>query len=63
MNGSLKLGIIIILVVLVGGLVLSIAKGILALIGPLAIVAGVGLIIYGYISRKALGGGGRRYLP
>ena len=62
MSGSMKLGIIIILTVVLGGLVVKLAGSLLSLIAPLAIVAGVGLIIYGLINRKALGGG-RRYLP
>jgi hypothetical protein len=66
MSGSLKLGILIIVAVVVGGLVLNIIMGLLTglwhLVGPLAVVAGIGLIVYGLISRKPLGGG-RRYLP
>lgn len=67
MSGSLKLGIIIILAVLFGGIVIRIITGVLStiwgLVVPLALVAGIGLVIYGLIDRKAIGGGRRRYLP
>lgn len=66
MSGSIKLGLIIIAAVLVSGIVWRILAGIvgslLGLVAPLAIVVGVGLIVYGLVNRKALGGG-RRYLP
>lgn len=63
MSGSLKLGIMLIVGVLALSLVVSIFGRLLSLIVPLAIVAGVGLILYSLISKKALGGTGRRYLP
>ncbi|MFQ3587135.1 MAG: hypothetical protein SNJ74_11790 [Fimbriimonadaceae bacterium] len=70
MSGTLKLGILLIVGVFAAGLVLKVAaglisliQGILALIVPLAIVAGVGLLLYGLINRKSLGGGSRRLLP
>lgn len=44
-------------------LAISVLKSLINLIMPIAIVAGVGLILYGLINRKALGGSGRRYLP
>jgi len=66
MSGTLKLGIILIVGVIVLGLAFKIVMGIvgqiLSLIVPLAFVAGIGLILYALLSRKALGGG-RRYLP
>lgn len=66
MSGTLKLGIILIVGVIVLGLAFKIVMGIvgqiLGLIVPLAFVAGIGLILYAILSRKALGGG-RRYLP
>jgi hypothetical protein len=66
MSGPLKLGIILIVGVVVLGfafkMVVSLIGGIIGLLMPLAFVAGVGLIIYALLSRKALGGG-RRYLP
>ncbi|HVL40307.1 MAG TPA: hypothetical protein VM328_13030 [Fimbriimonadaceae bacterium] len=65
-NSSVRLGVYLILGVIaisIGiGIFTSLVKSLLALIVPLAIVGGVGLIIYGLISRKPLGGG-RRYLP
>lgn len=63
MSGSLKLGVMLILGVIAVGLAISIIKSVMALITPLAIVLGIGLVIYGLINRSALGGGRRRYLP
>ena len=63
MSGSLKLGIALILGVLAVGIAIRLISGVLGLIGPLAIVFGIGLILYSLINRKALGGSGRRYLP
>jgi hypothetical protein len=66
MSGSLKLGIILIVGVIVLGftfkLLVNLIGGIISLLMPLAFVAGIGLILYALLSRKALGGG-RRYLP
>jgi hypothetical protein len=63
MSGTLKLGIMIIVAVVVGWFAIKLAigliTGLLSLLVPLAIVAGVGLILYGLFSRKPLGGGGR----
>ncbi len=63
MSSSLKLGIALILGVLLLSLLVSIVSKLLTLVIPLAIVFGVGLILYGLINKRALGGGGRRYLP
>jgi hypothetical protein len=63
MSGSVKLGLIIIVAVLSLGWVLGIIKSLVAFIMPLALLAGIGLVAYGLISRKALGQGRRRYLP
>lgn len=63
MSGSLKLGVVLILGVIGVALAISVLKSLINLIMPIAIVAGVGLILYGLIYRKALGGSGRRYLP
>ena len=61
-----KLGAYVILGVIAAwlafGLVFKIVGGLLSIVFPLAIVGGVGLILYGLISGRALGGG-RRYLP
>ena len=66
MSGSLKLGIIliggVIALFIVYKLLVTIIGTIIGLIVPLAFVAGIGLILYHLLSRKALGGG-RRYLP
>ena len=43
-------------------LIAGIVTGILALVLPIAIVGGIGLILYGLVSGRSLGGG-RRYLP
>ncbi len=59
MSPSVKLGLIIIATVLLAGIAISLVRSLLGLLTPLAIVAGVGLILYGLINRKALGGGGR----
>ena len=63
MSGSLKLGIMLILGVIVLAIVVKIATAALSFLVPLAIVAGIGLILFGLVSRKAIGGSGRRYLP
>lgn len=63
MSGSLKLGLIIIGAVLGIKLVMVIVGSLWSWVMPLAIVAGIGLIVFGLVSRKALTGGRRRYLP
>lgn len=63
MTGSLKLGIMLILGVLALYLVVKIATSALTFLVPIGIVAGIGLILYGIVSRKAIGGSGRRFLP
>lgn len=63
MSGSLKLGLMIIAGVLVVGIVIRFVASLLAFLVPIGILAGVGLIIYSLVSRKALTGGRRRYLP
>jgi len=63
MSGSIKLGLIIIVSVLVIGFAAGLIRTLVGAILPIALVAGVGLIIYGLVSRKALGTGRRRYLP
>lgn len=61
-----KLGAYLILGVIVIAFAIKIVTGvigaILGLVIPLAIVGGIGLILYGLISGRPLGGG-RRYLP
>ncbi len=67
MSGSVKLGLIIIGLVLVGGMILKVALSVItslvAWLAPLLIIAAIGLILYGVASRKALGSSRRRYLP
>jgi len=70
MSQSLKLGILIILAVVGIGIAVKIVSAVVlgvwhlvwGLVFPLAIVAGIGLILYSFFSRKPLGGS-RRYLP
>lgn len=63
MSGSLKLGLILVFGTIAAVLVIKIASGLLGLLMPIAIVGGIGLILYSLISRKALGGSRRNYLP
>ncbi len=63
MSGSVKLGLIIIASVLGLGFALGVIRSLIAFIMPLAIIAGIALIAYGLVSRKALGTSRRRYLP
>ena len=58
MSGSLKLGLYIV------GAVIAIylAFKVVSMLLPILILAGIGLIVYGLVSRKALSGG-RRTLP
>lgn len=44
-------------------LLLGLISTVLSLVLPLAIVLGVGYVIYLAIDRKAIGGGRRRFLP
>ena len=52
---------LIVLIKLAAGL-FAFLGGLLNLLIPLAIIGGIGLLLYGAINRKSLGGG-RRYLP
>lgn len=66
MSGTVKL-VLLILAAIVGiyvviKLVTGLISTVLSLILPLAVVLGVGYVIYLAIDRKALGGS-RRYLP
>jgi hypothetical protein len=61
LGAYLILGVIVVWVAV--GIFMGLVKGLLGLILPLAIVAGVGLILYGLISGGRPLGGGRRYLP
>lgn len=66
MSGTVKLVLLILAaivgVVIVYKLLVGLIATVLSLIVPLAIVLGIGYVIYLAIDRKALGGG-RRYLP
>lgn len=67
MSGSIKLGLYIILGVFAVYLALKVVVGLVAsLIGlliPIAIIGGIGLLFYGLVSRKSLGGRNGRSLP
>lgn len=66
MSGSLKLGLTIIATVValmvVGKILIGLWHLLWGVLIPLAVIAGIGLVLYGLFSRKALGGS-RRYLP
>ena len=62
MSGSLKLGLYILLVVIVGWIGFHIVTFILARVLTLVIMLAIGLVIVNMVSRKALGGS-RRTLP
>lgn len=62
MSSPMKLGVYLILGALALLIVVNVARSLLGLVLPLAIVGGVGLILYSFINRKALGGS-KRYLP
>lgn len=63
MDNPIKLGLYVLIGIVVGSLVLKFVWGaitaILSLVVPLAIVGAIGLIVYGLICRKCIGGGGR----
>ncbi|MCC7435313.1 MAG: hypothetical protein IT363_11555 [Methanoregulaceae archaeon] len=63
MSGSVKLGLLIIGLVLLGGMLLKFTLSLIAWLTPILIVAAIGLILFGVASKKALGGTRRRYLP
>ncbi len=63
MSDSLKLGVMIIVGVLLASAVLKLALGLLSAVMPIAIMIGIGLILYRIISGRKSLGGGRRYLP
>ncbi|MBC8064373.1 MAG: hypothetical protein H7Y17_06050 [Chlorobia bacterium] len=67
MSGTVKLALMILAgivgIFIVWKLVTGLIATVLSLIFPLAIVLGVGYVIYVAIDRKALGGSRRRYLP
>jgi len=65
-SGTVKLVLMILAavvgIVIVYKLLLGLISTVLSLVVPLAIVLGIGYVIYLAIDRKALGGG-RRFLP
>lgn len=67
MSPSLKLGVYIFVGVVAAWIALhiliSLVHTLLGLIVPIAVVVGIGYVVYALFGRKALGSGGRRYLP
>lgn len=66
MKDPLKLGLIILAVIILGGIAIRLLTGIIGflwgMLVPIAVVAAIALIIYGLVTRKSLGGG-RNSLP
>lgn len=66
MKDPLKLGLIILVVIILGGFAIKILSGLVGflwgMLVPIAVVAAIALIIYGLVTRKSLGGG-RNSLP
>ncbi len=60
MKDPLKLGLTILAVVILGGLALkfvfSAVSFVWGLVVPIGIIAGIALVVYAVVSRKALGG-------
>ncbi len=63
MNKPLRIGISILAALILGGLLWSLLGGLVMLGIKLALIIGIGLIVYGLLSRKSLGGGKSRWLP
>jgi len=67
MSGSIKLGLYIILGVFAAywavKIVLGLVASVLGFLIPIAIIGGIGLILYGLVTRKSLGGRNGRSLP
>lgn len=62
MSGSTKLGLYILLAVVIGFFAVKMVFAIFASLLPILILVGLGLLVVGVVSRKALAGG-RRTLP
>ncbi|MEA2553924.1 MAG: hypothetical protein QOJ65_2100 [Fimbriimonadaceae bacterium] len=62
MSGSVKLGLYILIGVVVGYFALKFLLALVWTFLPVLILVGVGLLVVGVVSRKALGGS-RRTLP
>lgn len=62
-----KLGLAILGIIILGSIALKIAGAVFGflfgLLIPIAVLAAIGLILYGVFSGKALGSGGRGRLP
>jgi len=59
MSNPIKIGLAIILVIVGIYFAIGVTAMLLKALVPIAVLAAIGLIIYGLISRKSLGGGGR----
>jgi uncharacterized membrane protein len=63
MNKPLRIGISILVALILGGLIWSLLGPLIALGLKIALIAAIGLIVYGLLTRKSLGGGRSRWLP
>lgn len=62
MSNTAKIVVYVILGLIAFVVISKVVSAVMALVVPLAIVAGIGLVLYTMINRRALGGG-KRYLP
>ncbi len=63
MNNTIRTGLIILVIFLGIRLGLSLLSGLMYLLAPIGMLAGIVLIIYGIVANKSLGGGNRKNLP
>lgn len=59
MSNPVKIGVVIILAIVGVYAAIALVGSLLKMIVPIAIFAAIGLILYGVVTRKSLGGGGR----
>ncbi len=57
MNNTIRTGLIILVIFLGIRLGLSLLSGLMYLLAPIGMLAGIVLIIYGIVANKSLGGG------
>lgn len=60
MSSPLKMGVYLLVGVVALLIVAKLIASLLSWILPLAVVVAIALVVYGLVSRKSLGGGGRR---
>lgn len=63
MSGPAKIGLYLIAGVIALLVVLKVLGALVGLLVPLAIIGGIGLVIYGFATRNSSLPGGRRFLP